>query len=105
VRRRDQAKEAEAWLDSRATAQDACWWQRLREPPLPASKPDIFDPPAQVDALRTAVAKLVPAKRPGRNLLIGTWNVRAFGDLTSAWRSSKDARRSATSATSTRSPR
>jgi endonuclease/exonuclease/phosphatase family metal-dependent hydrolase len=31
----------------------------------------------------------VPAKRPG-NLLIGTWNVRAFGDITPKWSSGKD---------------
>jgi endonuclease/exonuclease/phosphatase family metal-dependent hydrolase len=63
---------------------------------LPPSEPDILDPPADVvadvAALRAALDQLVPAKSPDRNLLIGTWNIRAFGDLTKAWLSSKDAK-------------
>jgi hypothetical protein len=63
---------------------------------LSLSEPDILDPPADVvvkiDTLRSAVDQVVPAKRRDRNLIIGTWNVRAFGDLTKAWRSSKDAK-------------
>jgi hypothetical protein len=30
---------------------------------------------------------LVPAREVDRNLLVGTWNMRAFGDLTEKWRS------------------
>src|SRR4028119_978400 len=32
----------------------------------------------------------VPAKALNRNLLVATWNVRAFGDLTEKWSSSED---------------
>lgn len=28
----------------------------------------------------------VPAKIPDRNLLIATWNLRGFGDLTESWK-------------------
>jgi endonuclease/exonuclease/phosphatase family metal-dependent hydrolase len=51
----------------------------------------IESPPSAVVAeaarLRTAVDEVVPAKQHDRNLLIGTWNLRAFGDLTKAWES------------------
>ena len=40
----------------------------------------------QVDAYTAALADVVPPKRSD-NLLIGTWNVRAFNRLTSEWRS------------------
>ena len=50
---------------------------------------DILNPPAdvvaQVDALRAAVDGSISPKRRDQNLLIGTWNLRAFGDLTKAW--------------------
>jgi endonuclease/exonuclease/phosphatase family metal-dependent hydrolase len=56
-------------------------------------EPQITVPPASVVAeaarLRAAVDQVVPAKQHDRNLLIGTWNLRAFGDLTKAWQSSK----------------
>ena len=39
--------------------------------------------------VRAALAAQVPAKAAG-NLLIGTWNIRAFGDLTHTWRSTQD---------------
>ena len=53
--------------------------------------PAITDPPPadvrdQVDAYKDALGDVVPAKRSD-NLLIGTWNVRAFNRLTSEWRS------------------
>jgi hypothetical protein len=35
--------------------------------------------------LADEVDKVVPAKKIGKNLLIGTWNVRAFGGLTKRW--------------------
>jgi len=48
--------------------------------------PAITDPPPadvrdQVDAYKDALADVVPPKRSD-NLLIGTWNVRAFNRLT-----------------------
>jgi hypothetical protein len=56
-------------------------------------EPQIENPPAAVNAeaarLRAAVGEVVPAKQHDRNLLIGTWNLRAFGDLTKAWESKK----------------
>jgi endonuclease/exonuclease/phosphatase family metal-dependent hydrolase len=45
--------------------------------------------PAAVEAelapLRGALDAAVPAKKVGRNLLVGTWNVRAFGDMSETW--------------------
>lgn len=45
--------------------------------------------PAAVEAelapLRAALDARVPAKKVGKNLLVGTWNVRAFGDMTETW--------------------
>jgi endonuclease/exonuclease/phosphatase family metal-dependent hydrolase len=46
-------------------------------------------PPAQIAAelgdLRAALDKEIPAKILDANLLIATWNIRAFGDLTLKW--------------------
>ena len=54
-------------------------------------------PPEKVAAdlaqLRSALddpERGVPAKALDRNLLIATWNVRAFGDLTEKWKSSEE---------------
>jgi len=51
-------------------------------------------PPEEVVAdlarLRSALDEDLPAKALDRNLLIATWNVRAFGDLTEKWESSED---------------
>ena len=56
-------------------------------------------PPAEVSAidltrLRSALDDAenggIPAKALDRNLLIATWNVRAFGDLTEKWESSEE---------------
>ena len=51
---------------------------------------EITDPPPQavVDDLTALGVRMahVPAKIPG-NLLIATWNIRAFGDLTKKWAS------------------
>ncbi len=54
--------------------------------------PAITDrPPPEVAeelaALGGALDDAVPAKRVDRNLLIGTWNIRHFGDVTEKWRS------------------
>ncbi|MCZ4603548.1 hypothetical protein O3S80_07110 [Streptomyces sp. Lzd4kr] len=44
----------------------------------------------------------IPAKSQGSNLLVAMWNLRAFGDLTKAWKTSEGAsRRNGTSPTST----
>lgn len=47
------------------------------------------DPPADVAAdlvrLCAALDELVPARQLDRNLLLATWNIRAFGDLTEKW--------------------
>ena len=53
---------------------------------------DLTDPtPEEVRAdlarLRSALDERVPAKALDRNLLIATWNIRAFGDLTEKWES------------------
>src|ERR671916_1571884 len=40
--------------------------------------------------LRSTLDEDVPAKALDRNLLIATWNVRAFGDLTEKWESSEE---------------
>jgi hypothetical protein len=55
----------------------------------------ITDPPpmevsADLARLRSALDEGVPAKALDRNLLIATWNVRAFGDLTEEWESSEE---------------
>jgi endonuclease/exonuclease/phosphatase family metal-dependent hydrolase len=53
---------------------------RITDPP-PA---DVAD---QLQVLSGALDRVIPAKQPGENLLIGTWNVRGFDRLTSKWRS------------------
>ncbi|MFL6595814.1 MAG: endonuclease/exonuclease/phosphatase family protein [Chthoniobacterales bacterium] len=62
----------------------------------PGPPPVIDSPPRDVEAMLAALrAGLddphagVPPKRPG-NLLIGTWNVRAFGGITQKWTSGQD---------------
>jgi endonuclease/exonuclease/phosphatase family metal-dependent hydrolase len=57
--------------------------------------PNITDPPpeeilADLARLRLALDEVVPAKALDRNLLIATWNVRAFGGLTEKWESAVD---------------
>src|ERR671916_2325197 len=51
-------------------------------------------PPEEVVAdlarLRSALDEDLPAKALDRNLLIATWNVRAFSDLTEKWESSEE---------------
>lgn len=53
------------------------------------SEPDILMPPAAVSAvvaeLAADVDRLVPAKSPDANVLIATWNLRAFSHLTKDW--------------------
>jgi endonuclease/exonuclease/phosphatase family metal-dependent hydrolase len=57
--------------------------------------PKITDrPPAEIHTelldLRAALDQAIPAKALDYNLLIATWNVRAFGDLTEKWRAGPD---------------
>jgi endonuclease/exonuclease/phosphatase family metal-dependent hydrolase len=58
--------------------------------------PEILGPlPAAVEAelavLRARLDAEVPAKEVGRNLLVATWNIRAFGDMSETWeRGEKD---------------
>ena len=52
-----------------------------------AGMPTITDPPpvpldTKLLELRTALDAEIPAKQLDRNLLVATWNLRAFGDLT-----------------------
>ena len=69
---------------------DAKHWQaaRARVAGLPAIAA-IDNPPASVldglGGLRSAFDAAVPAKA-ATHLLLGTWNIRAFGDLTPKWR-------------------
>ncbi len=48
--------------------------------PLPASLAATFL------KLRAALDATIPAKQLDRNLLVSTWNLRAFSDLTEKWR-------------------
>ena len=57
--------------------------------------PTILDtPPAEVtadlDGLRSALDAAIPPRVLDRNLLVATWNLRAFGDLTEKWRAGPD---------------
>src|SRR3954452_19791498 len=52
--------------------------------------PEVTDPlpadlQAQLDHLVADGLAAIPAKRPRRNILIGTWNLREFGGLTEQW--------------------
>ncbi|MET8081342.1 endonuclease/exonuclease/phosphatase family protein [Streptomyces sp. NPDC005303] len=55
-----------------------------------ASDPDILAPPQAVTSRlahwEERVDGVVPAKTDSTNLLVATWNLRAFGDLTKAWK-------------------
>ena len=46
---------------------------------------------ADLEALRQSLDEVVPAKRLDRNLLVATWNLRAFGGLTEDWQAGPDA--------------
>ena len=54
---------------------------------------ELDNPPANIQAelvaLRKALDDQIPPKTPDRNLLIATWNLRAFGDLTEKWETSE----------------
>ncbi len=56
-------------------------------------EPDIASPPqqvaAQVAALESVLDGTVPAKATGGNIIVGTWNLRAFSSLTKDWETAK----------------
>ncbi|MFD5430393.1 endonuclease/exonuclease/phosphatase family protein [Streptomyces sp. NPDC127084] len=56
---------------------------------------DILTPPASVVARierwESVLDAVIPARSPGSNLLVATWNLRAFSDLTKAWRTQEGA--------------
>ena len=59
------------------------------------SAPTILDPLPEPVAKRLAALRdnldiRIPAKKIGRNLLIATWNIRAFGNLTRKWATDED---------------
>jgi len=45
---------------------------------------------AELTELRDALDSAIPPKQLDLNLLVATWNIRAFGDLTEKWVSAKD---------------
>ncbi|EPH41037.1 endonuclease/exonuclease/phosphatase family protein [Streptomyces aurantiacus] len=57
------------------------------------SEIDILAPPktvlTRITRWETGLDQVVPAKKAGSNLLIATWNLRAFGDLTKAWKTAE----------------
>jgi len=59
-------------------------------PTLAAAEPPPEEVFADLARLRSALDEGVPAKALDRNLLVATWNMRAFGDLTEEWASSED---------------
>lgn len=52
------------------------------------------NPPSDINnelkALRHALDEEIPPKIPDRNVLIATWNIRAFGDLTEKWEATEN---------------
>ena len=54
----------------------------LPEADITAAPPAVV---AEVGRLDAALDKVMPAKAPDANIIIGTWNLRAFSDLTKAW--------------------
>ena len=56
--------------------------------------PSVTDPPpvpldTSLLELRIALDGAIPAKQLDRNLLVATWNLRAFGGVTAKWRAEK----------------
>lgn len=61
----------------------------MRTPTAPPAGPVPVAVTGDVARIREALTDQIPAKS-GDNLLIGTWNLRAFGDLTAKWQSTQD---------------
>ena len=74
-----------------------------------AAEPDILLPPAdvveRVAAFAPALDQVVAPKELDRNLIVGSWNLRAFGGLTKKWRSADGDSPGVTWPTCWRSPR
>ena len=63
------------------------WWEGCLIPEITEEPPkEIKD---ELNMLCAALDKDVPAKIPDRNLLIATWNLREFGDLTESWKATE----------------
>lgn len=62
-------------------------------PAVADSLEPILDPPAEtlaeLETLSAALDAELPAKILDRNLLIATWNIRAFGDMADSWKRGK----------------
>lgn len=54
-----------------------------------APPPDVA---AELAGFCAVLDEVLPARRLDRNLLLATWNIRAFGDLTEKWRAAEDDR-------------
>jgi hypothetical protein len=57
--------------------------------------PNLHDTPpsavqADIDSLRHHLVETLPSKRLDENLLIATWNLRAFSSLTRKWTAGED---------------
>ncbi|MAA80697.1 MAG: endonuclease [Hyphomonas sp.] len=57
--------------------------------------PSILDNPpsdiaSELNGLALALDSSIPAKQPGKNLLIASWNIRSFGSLTRTWTASSN---------------
>jgi endonuclease/exonuclease/phosphatase family metal-dependent hydrolase len=57
--------------------------------------PSILDNPpsdiaSELNGLALALDSSIPAKQPGKNLLIASWNIRSFGSLTRKWTASSN---------------
>src|SRR6266545_2168760 len=75
-----------------------CQPQGVPEMPDRITDPRPPEVAAQLANLAAALDQVIPAKQPGRNLLLGTWNVRAFDRLTPSGTRRWATPRSATSA-------
>ena len=57
-----------------------------------ATQPEITNPPprailAELTKLRAELDEKIPAKQLDKNLLVASWNIRGFGNVTKKWRS------------------
>jgi endonuclease/exonuclease/phosphatase family metal-dependent hydrolase len=70
-----------------------CECRRRAMPAVAASLEPILHPPAatlaELDKLSAGLDADLPAKVLDRNLLVATWNVRAFGDMSDSWKRGK----------------
>ena len=65
------------------------WRQAVADEPIETASIEAMK--SELARLRQALDQELPSKRQiGRNLLIATWNLRAFGGLTDSWRSERN---------------